>query len=291
MKALAKLFLLVTLLASALSSSYFALEAYLKVKIAEKINRRISKLPFTFTAESLDYTLLSNTVTLRKVNLDLPEMPLKVEKVRVDLPFTLEFKKAPPKLFLEVTGIELSPFKKILPVPGEKAHIKFHYEFSNSGFTAFLDAMIPSVCRVSVACSVDNLEREKLQKLLKGTVPERKTIRELRITHLEFKYTDMGLVEDFIRKQADSQGLTEEEFKARLIRSLKRGTEKNPKLFERVVKPVSAFIDKPECIEVSVNPSTPVPLKELKRLAGELQELKSELERLNIKVQVCGSAT
>jgi hypothetical protein len=276
------------LFVGALVSSYFALETYIEYKIIEKLNRRVKELPFKVSCNEVDYNLLKNSITLKDINTEILGLSLSVKAIEIDLPFLARKKELPDHMQIKVVGFEFpSSLIGITDTPKTVVNLVTGYSFEEDSLQVALKTSVSSLGDLSLICKLKNLSRKKLERALAGTISERRTIRETKIEYLALRYRDRGFISEYFKQSALEEGIRVEEFKKKLIELIRESIGKDRVLRERIVEPLTAFIESPKCIELIAQPVLPISLKELSYLLNSHKDLRKTLLWLGITFKRC----
>ncbi len=287
-----KLALIVLLLAGALISSYFALEAYANYKLKEKIDRRLSKLPEEVSYEDFHYNLLLNDfdfkgITVKEGNLEL----LKVKELKVDLPFYLRKKEVPDSLKVKAYSITV-PSVYLLNLIGYKVpNLKFDLDlgYSIDGKELLgkfrLDAY--KLADFFTTVSIEGTKKTYLKKLLEGKIPFSSVERKLYLEKVNIVYRDFGLFNKALSYISSQEGESPFQVKKELKKMVAESLRNDPQLFEDIGYPLINFIDNPKCLSLSVQPKEPVNFKTLKKFLSSNLNLNSLIKELGVKFSTC----
>ncbi len=267
--------LIITLLlfVGALISSYYAIQTLIKYEIQLKVNNLLDKFPGNASYKNLSYSLIKNEITIKDLKLSYQNYTAEVEKIKIDLPYTIS--KIPSYLSLSFIDATIS---SNLPYLKEMLSLANYYKSKVEINAASIYSASGNSIHVSLSAEGKELGTVNLGAQLKGKIS---SPSQLKLTKLEIIYRDRGMVRGFFKKQAEMAGEKVDEFKKQLISSIKE--ELPPYIFS----PLSKFIKNPRCLHVSLNPDHPVTTHEIANILKKSAPLKEISSKLNITLSTC----
>ncbi|WP_163329186.1 hypothetical protein GFV12_00940 [Desulfurobacterium thermolithotrophum] len=282
----------------AVISSYFALESYAEVKLKEKLDRKLSSLPLDVTYRKFDYKLLENTVTIENLRASQLGYSIFANKIIVDLPISYRKKEIPENLHLKVEGLKIplktpfiSNFSKTLNLK-EKAtnfiplDLDVSYAFDGSILKIEFLTSSPLFGELKTVSYFTNITKQKLELLINGKADKEYTLKRIALAYFDLIYKDRGFIQNFLKKEAEQQGISVEEFKKKLIYTIESNSS-SESVKKKIIFPLVSFIKNPSCLEVSLKPSEPISLKDATYLLNENSEVFSLIEKLGLTLKTC----
>ncbi len=283
----AKALLTLILFAGALISSYFAVQTYAEVRIAEKVNRKIDQLSIPLGYEKLSYNLMKNTLTINNITLLLTETEISINRLEIDLPFTARKRELPESILVKVEGISIPTFLPFLRKTfGRTLYLNLvgSYRAEGDTISAFLTTGNQKLGYLFVKLVVEGLPLRELQEAGKRRTKE--IVKSATIKLIDIKFKDRGLLDLFISAQARESGLSPEAFREQLVRTV-RENFKNPETAGKIGYPLINFIQKGGCIELTVSPPYGLKVSTLRCMVSERLPLERFLKELGLKLKTC----
>lgn len=289
-------FLTLILFVAAVVSSYFALESYAEAKLREKLDRKITSLPINVSYSDLKYQLLENRITIENLKASELGYSISTEKITVDLPITARKKELPESLQLRIEGLSIPTnlpfiknFFKIIGLNGEKLILNLNTEYSFDGnvLSTYLATSSPALGDLVVSSYFTNITKEKLQMALNGTTDEKDTLKRIALAYLNIRYRDRGLLQNFFNQEAKQEGISVEELKRRLIQTIERNVQNNQVVREKIAYPLISFIKNPSCLEITLKPTQPISLREVKHLLKENPNISQIIKTAGLSLKTC----
>jgi len=270
-----------------LASSYFAVEAFATYKIKEKIDKRLSKLPYEVSYSELRYKLLTNDLVIRNFSLKGTLVRFSSDRIAIDLPASFRKKAFPPELFFSLSGgsfhVDLSLLSEIYPKDFE-FNVAGGYGFSGDELFVNLVSSVKGIGEFSLDLELSNLSYGVLERVFEGRTTLRSVVNHGRLKYLRLKFKNEGAFERFLSYAANQEGVSVERVRKEL---LNRSSFKDGLVYEKVGKPLEEFIRNPDCIEVVVRPKTPVGLKTLKEILVETPNVEKILQSFGVELKSC----
>lgn len=278
------------LLIASLVSLYFALEAYANVKLKEKIDRRLRKLPYAVSYSYFHYNLALNDLEFKDFSLRGKLFYVKVSDLKVDLPFNFRKKGFPPYLRVSlegaVVGLNLPLLDELLGESSFSFDLNGWYTFNGDRFSTYLFLKIKKVADVYTETSVENLSYSAVERFLEGRTTVNSLINRGKLDRFLFVFRNRGIYERFLSYAAKQEGTTPGKVREELLKMVERNF-KDPYLYANLGKALEEFIEKPNCLKLEVNPPVPVSLREVKKLFVSRPDLKRVVEELGVRLTVC----
>ena len=272
-----------------LASSYFAVEAFATYKIKEKIDKRLSKLPYEVSYSELRYKLLTNDLVIRNFSLKGTLVRFSSDRIAIDLPASFRKKAFPPELFFSLSGgsfhVDLSLLSEIYPKDFE-FNVAGGYGFSGDELSVNLISSVKGIGEFSLDLELSSLSYRVLERVFEGRTTLRSVVNHGRLKYLRLKFKNEGAFERFLSYAANQEGVSVERVRKELLNTV-RGSFKNRLVYEKVGKPLEEFIRTPDCIEVVVRPKTPVGLKTLKEILVETPNVEEILQSFGVELKSC----
>lgn len=153
--------LAVVLFTAALISAYFALESFANVKLKEKFDRRLSKLPYATSYSRFHYSLGPNDVEIDGLSMKGNLFSLQAQKLLIDLPYNFREKRFPPFLKVVVRNgyfrLELPLLDELLGRSSFGFDLAGWYDFEGNRLDAFFFLNLKSLGSLSFKADIDNL--------------------------------------------------------------------------------------------------------------------------------------
>ena len=281
--------LVLLLFLGVLVSSYFALEAFATAKIKEKLDRRLSKLPYAVSYSDIKYNLALNDLVLYDFTLNGNVFKLYLGKVVVDLPSTFRKKAFPPELHLIIKDGTLSVYFPIFDFLSDSP-IRFNlaggYSFHENQLTGYLYSSLEEIGDFHTEFLLDNLSYTVMERFFEGRTTYRSIVNRAKLEYFKFTFKNRGLVEKFLNYAAKEEGTNVESVKEELKNMVRNGfTDKS--IYERIGKPLEEFIDNPKCLSIEVKPKTPVGLKEIEKLLIKKPDILNVIDEFGIELKNC----
>ncbi len=285
-----KVALAVVLLFAALISLYFALEAYANVKLKEKFDRRLSKLPYSTSYSRFHYSLGPNDLEIDGLDFKGELFSGRFQKLIIDLPFDFREKKFPPYLRVVVKN---GDFRLNFPVLDEllgRSNFDFDldgsYSFNGGDFDSSFYLNLNGMGDLLLKARVDNLDYGTVERFFEGRTTVNPILKKGELSRLEIVFKNRGLYETFLSYAAKQEGTTPDKIRGELLSMVKQSFQ-DELLYDRIGRPLEEFINNPTCLKVELNPPRPVSLQELKRLISSKPDVKKVVEELGLKLSVC----
>ncbi len=283
-----KALLALTLFIGALVSSYFAVQTYAEVKIAEKINGKIDQLSIPIGYERISYDLFHNTISVYDITLLMIGTKIHIDRIEIDLPFTARKREIPENLLVKVEGISIPPFIPFLREALGRT-LRFHlvggYKAEKDTILTFLTTGNRELGYISVKVIAEGVPLRELQRA--GKRKTKDIIKSATIRLIDIKFKNRGLLDLFISSQAKASGLSPEAFKEQLIRTVEENFQKNPEMAEKIEYPLVSFIQKGDCLELKVAPPHGLKISTLHRMIVKRLPLNSFLQETGIELKTC----
>ena len=283
--------LAVVLFVVALISAYFALEAYANVKLKEKFDRRLAKLPYATSYSRFHYSLGPNDLEIDGLSIKGSLFSVQTQKLLIDLPYNFREKRFPPFLKVIVKNgyfrLELPLLDELLGRSSFGFDLAGWYDFDGNRLDTFFFLKLKKLGSFSFKMDVDNLSYSTVEWFFEGRTTVNPILRRGELSHLEVVFKNGGLYDTFLRYAAKQEGTTPADIKKELL-SMVRQSFQDETLYERIGKPLEEFINNPTCLKVELNPSRPVSLQELKRLVTSKPDIRKVVEEIGLKFSVCG---
>ena len=274
---------------AALVSSYFALEAYANVKLKEKIDRRLSKLPYASSYSGFHYNLASNDIELKDFAVRGTLFSLTMQELLVDLPYSFRKKSFPPYLRIVVKGgvfrVELPLLEELLGESLFRFDVDGWYRFDGSRFVSSFFLRLRNLGEVYLNAEVDNLDYPTVERFFEGRTTVNALVNRGKLSKFEMVLKNRGLYDRFLHYAARQEGATPEEVKKELLAMVRQSF--SGELRRKIGAALEEFIENPTCLKVEVKPEQPVSLKELKRFVSSRPDVKKVVEELGIKLSTC----
>jgi len=289
-------FLTLILFVAAVVSSYFALESYAEAKLREKLDRKITSLPINVSYSDLKYQLLENRITIENLKASELGYSISTEKITVDLPITARKKELPESLQLRIEGLSIPtnlPFIKnffrIIGFNGKNLILNLNTEYSFDGnvLSTHLATSSPALGDLVISSYFTNITKEKLQMALNGIADEKDTLRRIALAYLNIRYRDRGLLQNFFNQEAKQEGISVEKLKRRLIQTIERNVQNNQVVREKIAYPLISFIKNPSCLEVTLKPTQPISLREVKHLLKDNPDISQIIRTAGLSLKTC----
>jgi len=280
-----------------LLSSYLALESFVENKIKEKFDAKISTLPIKVSYSDLDYYLLSNEIVIKNLKTSEFGIDLFVKKVAIDLPFFEREKELPESLKVYVDDLVIPSSFPIISGLLEtlglsetflKVDFQAAYKFEGDTFFSYFTTHLENLGNFQVSIFLKNLNKEKLEELLKSRTLNKRLIKDVELDYLSLRYEDLGLLKNFLEYEAKQERKTPEELKKRFIATIKRNANSSPIFRERIAYPLISFIQNPKCLEIIVDPKKPLSFKLIKQILKEHPNITNIIEITGLRFKVCG---
>ena len=283
--------LAVVLFVVALISAYFALEAYANVKLKEKFDRRLAKLPYATSYSRFHYSLGPNDLEIDGLSIKGSLFSVQTQKLLIDLPYNFREKRFPPFLKVIVKNgyfrLELPLLDELLGRSSFGFDLAGWYDFEGNRFDSFFFLNLKNLGSLSLEADVDNLDYPTVERFFEGRTTVNPILRKGELSHLEIVFKNNGFYDTFLRYAAKQEGTTPDDIKRELLSMIKQSFQDGI-LYTRIGKPLEEFINNPTCLKLELNPPHPVSLRELERLISSKPDVKRVVEELGIKLSVCG---
>lgn len=274
----------------ALVSAYFAIEAYANIKLKEKFDRRLSRLPYTTSYSRFHYSLGPNDLEVDGLTIKGELFSGRFQKLIVDLPFNFREKKFPPYLRTVIKGgefqLELPIFNELLGRSSFNFDLNGGYSFNGKSFLPFFFLDLKSMGSFSFKAEIDNFDYPTVEKFFEGRTTINPILRKGELSLLEIVFKNRGLYETFLNYAAKQEGMTPERIKEELT-SMVDQSFKDREIYDRIGRPLKEFINNPSCLKIEIQPPEPVSLKELKTLIASKPNVKEAVKELGLKLSVC----
>jgi len=271
-------------------SAYFALEAYANVKLKEKFDRRLSRLPYATSYSRFHYSLGPNDLEIDGLTVKGELFSGRFQKLVVDLPFDFREKKFPPYLRVVVRGgelrLELPVLDELLGRSSFKFDLNGGYRFTGRVFYSYFLLNLYGMGSFTFKTEIDNLDYPTVERFFEGRTTVNPILRKGELSHLEIVFKNGGLYETFLNYAAKQEGTTPEKIKEEL-KSMVDQSFKDREIYNRIGEPLKEFINNPSCLKLEIQPPKPVSLKELKILAASKLKVKELVKELGLRLSVC----
>lgn len=272
---------------AALVSSYFALEAYANVKLKEKIDRRLSKLPYASSYFGFHYNLASNDIEFKDFAVRGTLFSLTMQELLVDLPYSFRKRSFPPYLRVVVKGgalrVELPIFKELLGESLFRFDVDGWYRFDGSRFVSSFFLRLKNLGEVYLNAEVDNLDYLTVERFFEGRTTVNALVNRGKLSKFEMVLKNRGLYERFLHYAARQEGTTPEEVKKELLAMVRQSLSGR----RNIGAALEEFIENPTCLKVEVKPEQPVSLKELKKFVSSRPDVEEMVKELGIRFSLC----
>ncbi|ADU97071.1 hypothetical protein Theam_1105 [Thermovibrio ammonificans HB-1] len=297
MKRWGSVLLVISLFVAACVSGYYALQSYVTYKIAQKLNRRLERLPYPVSYGSFSYKLLGNDLVLKDLKVGFAGNYITVDKVVIDLPFDFRKKGVPSFTRVSVYGLHVPtslPLVKELALvsglssPFLNLNTSAGFSFNGRELTVNGGVVVKGLAAFTGEVKLDNISRDYTEKLLERRVPYSSALVRVKLKLLDLRYRDYGFFNRFIGYTARQEGLSPQEVKAELVKTLRGSFSANPEFARRLGYALIDFIANPSCFELVVRPQPPVSLLKLEQFAKKRPQIDRLMKVLNVKGKVCG---
>ena len=284
-----RVLLVLFLFFAALVSSYFAIEAYVNVKLKEKIDRRLSKLPYASSYSGFHYNLASNDIEFQNFVLKGTVFSLSMQELLVDLPYSFRKKGFPPYLRVVVKDgvfrVELPLLEELLGESLFRFDVDGWYKFDGSRFVFSFFLSLGSLGEIYLNAEVDNLDYPTVERFFEGRTTVNALINRGKLSRFEVVLKDRGLYDRFLHYAAKQEGATPEEVKKELLAMVRQSF--SGELRRNIGAALQEFIENPTCLKVEIKPEQPVSLKELKKFVSSRPDVEEMVRELGIRFSLC----
>ncbi len=281
--------ILLFLFVGALISSYFALESFATVKIKEKLDRRLSKVPYAVFYSNIKYKLATNDLVLTDFTVKGSLFYVYLGQVFIDLPATFREKKFPPEFFFYVkNGVFSLNFPFVDSILGNKVDFNLAggYSFSEDSLFGYLTSKLEGLGDFKFKVKLSSLSYPLMERIFEGRTTYRSLLNRGKLDYLSLTIKNRELFERFLKYTAQEEGISEDRAKSE-IKTMIRSNFKNRDIYLKIGKSLENFIDNPICLKVELRPKNPINLREIKEILREKPNLMEIIDNWGVKVKTC----
>lgn len=265
-----------------------SLEVYADRKAKERVESFVNRLNLEgrVSYRSVDHSLIKGETRIRDLSLFTEKGRVKVEEVIISRLTEKETKVR----FLGITSTdeEFGEFRERMRELGyEDVKMNLYVDVMTDREKGDLKVRtfrveVPEAFTFDLKVDLGNVSYEDLPEITEE-------VGRVRIRSFEVSFTDLGIMERAIMKEAEEKNTTAERVKEEILRELERSVrESDPEIKKEIVAKLKAFVERGGTIRLSARPDRPVNVSDLVLVflvSAQTKDLSQVVNMLNLNVE------